>query len=40
MAMYLCQMILHKVEPVRIEEVDDVGDSERGEKGIGSTGRI
>ena len=36
----LCQMILHKVEPVRIEEVDDVGDSERGEKGIGSTGRI
>ena len=33
----LCQMILHKVHPVRIYEVDHVGTSERGENGFGST---
>jgi len=33
----LCQMILHKVHPVRICEVDHVGTSERGEGGFGST---
>lgn len=33
----LCQMILHKVHPVRIYEVDHVGTSERGEGGFGST---
>ena len=36
----LCQMIIHKVHNVEIEQVDDVGTSDRGEKGIGSTGRI
>ena len=36
----LCQMILHKVEPVVIKKVDEVGTSERGENGIGSTGRF
>ena len=36
----LCQMILHAVLPVSIEQVSDVGSSERGEKGIGSTGRL
>ena len=35
----LCQMIVHKIPSVQIEEVKDVGTSERGEKGIGSTGR-
>ena len=33
----LFQMILHKVHPVRIYEVDNVGTSERGENGFGST---
>lgn len=36
----VCQMIVHKVEDVVIYETDDVGTSDRGEKGIGSTGRI
>lgn len=36
----LCQMIIHKVHEFQIIEVDDVGTSERGEKGIGSTGRL
>lgn len=36
----LCQMIVHKVHNIEIKEVDDVGTSERGEKGIGSTGRM
>ena len=35
----VCQMILHKVENVSIKQVDNVGESDRGEKGIGSTGR-
>ena len=33
----LCQMILHKVYPVDINEVEQVGESERGEGGFGST---
>lgn len=33
----LFQMILHKVYPVIIQEVDKVGTSERGEGGFGST---
>lgn len=36
----VCQMIMHKVEPVFIKEVNDVGTSKRGENGIGSTGRM
>lgn len=36
----LCQMIVHKVPEVGIVEVEDVGDSERGENGFGSTGRF
>ena len=36
----LCQMIIHRVPSVLIEEVKDVGTSERGEKGFGSTGRF
>lgn len=36
----LCQMIIHKVHDIEIKEVNDVGTSERGEKGIGSTGRL
>ena len=36
----LCQMIIHKVHEFKIVEVDDVGKSERGEKGFGSTGRF
>ena len=36
----LCQMIVHRVNNIEIKEVDDVGTSERGEKGIGSTGRL
>lgn len=36
----LCQMIIHKVHYFEIEEVQDVGTSNRGEKGIGSTGRF
>lgn len=36
----VCQMIVHKVEPVCIIETEDIGTSERGEKGIGSTGRL
>lgn len=36
----ICQMILHKVENVVIKQVDEVGTSERGEKGIGSSGRF
>ncbi len=34
------QMILHKVEDVVIKQVDKVGTSDRGEKGIGSSGRF
>ena len=36
----VCQMILHKVEPVFIRQVNNVGVSDRGEKGIGSSGRF
>lgn len=36
----LCQMIVHKVHDITIKEVEDVGTSERGEKGFGSTGRF
>lgn len=36
----LCQMIVHKVHSLDIVEVKDVGTSDRGEKGIGSTGRL
>ena len=36
----LCQMIVHRVYPMQFTEVEDVGTSERGEKGIGSTGRF
>ena len=36
----LCQMIVHKYPKVKIEEVDDVGSSNRGENGFGSTGRF
>lgn len=36
----VCQMIVHKVEDVEIALVDDVGESDRGEKGIGSSGRF
>ena len=36
----LCQMIIHRVYSLGIVEVDDVGTSDRGEKGIGSTGRL
>jgi dUTPase len=33
-------MIVHKVHDIAIKEVEDVGTSERGEKGFGSTGRF
>lgn len=36
----LCQMIVHRYPKVKIEEVDDVGSSNRGENGFGSTGRF
>ena len=36
----VCQMILHKVEDVEIIQVANVGESDRGEKGIGSSGRF
>ena len=36
----LCQMIVHKVHDMQFVEVEDVGTSDRGEKGIGSTGRF
>ena len=36
----MCQMILHKYPTVRIIEVDNVGTSDRGENGFGSTGRF
>ena len=36
----LCQMILHKVPSIIIKEVDNVGTSDRGENGFGSTGRF
>lgn len=36
----LCQMIVHRVHNVFIREVEDVGTSDRGENGIGSTGRF
>ena len=36
----VCQMIIHKVEDVEIYETDNVGESNRGEKGIGSSGRF
>ena len=36
----VCQMIVHKVEDVEIKQVAEVGTSERGEKGIGSSGRF
>lgn len=34
----LCQMIIHQDIPAIVEEVSDVGTSERGENGFGSTG--
>ena len=36
----MCQMIVHKHPVVKIVEVSDVGTSERGENGFGSTGRF
>ena len=36
----LCQMIVHEYPKVTIREVSDVGTSERGENGFGSTGRF
>lgn len=36
----VCQMIVRKVEDVVIEEAADIGTSDRGEGGIGSTGRF
>ena len=36
----VCQMIVRKVEDVTVEEVNDIGTSDRGEGGIGSTGRF
>jgi dUTP pyrophosphatase len=36
----VCQMILHEVKRTKIVEVDNVGESDRGEKGIGSSGRF
>lgn len=36
----VCQMIVHKVEEIEIKQVNEVGTSERGEKGIGSSGRF
>ena len=36
----LFQMIIHKVHKVKISKVDNVGISDRGENGFGSTGRM
>lgn len=36
----LCQMILHSYPRVLIKEVEEVGTSDRGENGFGSTGRF
>ena len=36
----LCQMILHQYPKVVIKEVNEVGTSNRGENGFGSTGRF
>ena len=36
----VCQMIIHKIEDVSIIETEDIGTSDRGENGIGSTGRL
>ena len=35
----VAQMIIQKKENVVLEEVDELGDSERGQKGFGSTGK-
>jgi len=36
--MRIAQMLIQQVERAKLEEVDDVEDSERGNKGFGSTG--
>jgi dUTP pyrophosphatase len=35
----ICQAILQKIEPARIEETDNLSETERGTGGFGSTGR-
>jgi len=35
----ICQAIIQRVEPFTVEEVAELGDSSRGEKGFGSSGR-
>jgi len=35
----IAQMLIQKVEHVEIEESDDLSDTQRGDKGFGSTGR-
>lgn len=35
----VCQLVFHRVEEVRLFEADALGETERGRKGYGSTGR-
>ncbi len=35
----ICQMLIEKVEPVELIQVDELSGTERGESGFGSTGR-
>ncbi|MGZ5486178.1 MAG: dUTP diphosphatase [Nitrososphaeraceae archaeon] len=34
----ICQLVIQKVEEAELIEVDDIGGSDRGEDGFGSTG--
>jgi dUTP pyrophosphatase len=34
----ICQLVIKKVEPVKLIEVDDLDETERGENGFGSSG--
>ncbi|MBU4483119.1 MAG: dUTP diphosphatase [Actinomycetia bacterium] len=35
----ICQLVIHKVEEVNLEIVEDLGKTSRGESGFGSTGK-
>jgi len=35
----ICQLVIHKVEEVKLEIVEDLGKTSRGEGGFGSTGK-
>ena len=35
----ICQLVIHKVEEVKLETTEDLGETSRGEGGFGSTGK-